>query len=88
MGASNMRQAQRLWTVLGRPEFIKQTMQERRDNREPEAKALAEILLTRTAAEWEDLFQANHVPAARVRTLAEAVGDPQTHDARRRPPLR
>jgi crotonobetainyl-CoA:carnitine CoA-transferase CaiB-like acyl-CoA transferase len=63
--------------LLGRLEFIKPTMQERRDNREPEAKALAEILLTRTAAEWEDLFQANHVPAARVRTLAEAAGDPQ-----------
>ena len=38
---------------------------------------LRELFLTRTAAEWEDLFQANHVPAARVRTLAEAVGDPQ-----------
>jgi crotonobetainyl-CoA:carnitine CoA-transferase CaiB-like acyl-CoA transferase len=77
MGASNLRQHRRVWTLLGRPEFIKPTMQERRDNREPEAKALAEILLTRTAAEWEDLFQANHVPAARVRTLAEAAGDPQ-----------
>ena len=54
-------------------------MQERRDNREPEAKALAEILMTKTAAEWEDFFQANHVPAARVRTLAEAVNDPQMH---------
>ena len=40
-------------------------------------KALAEILMTRTAAEWEELFQANHMPAARVRTLAEAVADPQ-----------
>jgi crotonobetainyl-CoA:carnitine CoA-transferase CaiB-like acyl-CoA transferase len=78
LGASNMRQAQRLWTILGRPEFIKKTMQERRDNREPEAKALADILLTRTAAEWEDFFQANHIPASRVRTLAEAVNDPQT----------
>jgi crotonobetainyl-CoA:carnitine CoA-transferase CaiB-like acyl-CoA transferase len=78
MGASNLRQAKRLWTLLGRPEFIKANMQERRDNREPEARALAEILLTRTAAEWEALFQSNHIPAARVRTLAEAVADPQT----------
>jgi len=77
MGASNLRQAKRLWTLLGRPEFIKKTMQERRDNREPEAKALAEILLTKTATEWEAFFQANHVPAAKVRTLAEAVSDPQ-----------
>jgi crotonobetainyl-CoA:carnitine CoA-transferase CaiB-like acyl-CoA transferase len=78
LGASNLRQAKRLWTVLGRPEFIKATMQERRDNRAPEAEALAGILLTRTAAEWEELFQANHIPAARVRSLAEAVADPQT----------
>lgn len=77
MGASNLRQAKRMWTVLGRPEFIKKTMQERRDNREPEAKALAEILMTKTAAEWEDFFQANHIPAARVRTLAEALSEPQ-----------
>ena len=33
--------------------------------------------MTQTAAEWEEFFQANHVPAARVRTLAEAVADPQ-----------
>ncbi len=77
LGASNMAQAKRLWTLLGKPEFIKQTMQARRDNREPEAKALAEILLTRSAADWEDFLQQNHVPAARVRTLAEAVADPQ-----------
>lgn len=77
LGASNMAQAKRLWTLLGRPEFIKQTMQQRRDNREPEATALAEILMTRSAAEWEDTFQQNHIPAAHVRTLAEAVADPQ-----------
>jgi crotonobetainyl-CoA:carnitine CoA-transferase CaiB-like acyl-CoA transferase len=44
MGASNLRQAKRLWTLLGRPEFIKANMQERRDNREPEARALAEAV--------------------------------------------
>jgi len=32
---------------------------------------------TRTADEWEEFLQASHVPAARVRTLAEAVADPQ-----------
>ncbi len=77
LGASNLRQAKRLWTILGRPEFIRATMQERRDNREPEAKALAEILMTKPAVEWEAFFQANHVPAARVRTLADALADPQ-----------
>jgi crotonobetainyl-CoA:carnitine CoA-transferase CaiB-like acyl-CoA transferase len=38
---------------------------------------LTDILKTRTAAEWEAFFQARHVPAARVRNMAEAVRDPQ-----------
>ena len=38
---------------------------------------LSEILKTRTAAEWEEFFQARHVPAARVRTMGEAVAHPQ-----------
>ena len=32
---------------------------------------------TRTADEWEEFLQARHVPAARVRTMGEAVADPQ-----------
>ena len=32
---------------------------------------------TRTADEWEVFLQAHHVPAARVRTMGEAVADPQ-----------
>jgi crotonobetainyl-CoA:carnitine CoA-transferase CaiB-like acyl-CoA transferase len=38
---------------------------------------LSEIMLTRTADEWENFLQSRHVPAARVRTMAEAVADPQ-----------
>jgi crotonobetainyl-CoA:carnitine CoA-transferase CaiB-like acyl-CoA transferase len=34
-------------------------------------------MLTRSAAEWEEYLQARHVPAARVRTMGEAVADPQ-----------
>ena len=37
---------------------------------------------TKTADEWESYFQARHVPAARVRTMAEALADP--HFAERR----
>ena len=33
--------------------------------------------LVATAAEWEAFLQSRHVPAARVRTMAEAVADPQ-----------
>ncbi|HXT80374.1 MAG TPA: CoA transferase, partial [Acetobacteraceae bacterium] len=38
---------------------------------------LAEIMLTRSAAEWEEWLQARHVPASRVRTMGEALADPQ-----------
>jgi crotonobetainyl-CoA:carnitine CoA-transferase CaiB-like acyl-CoA transferase len=41
-----------------------------------EAAALREIVRTRTADEWEAFLQARHVPAARVRTTAEAMADP------------
>jgi crotonobetainyl-CoA:carnitine CoA-transferase CaiB-like acyl-CoA transferase len=43
-----------------------------------ETAVLSEIMKTRTADEWEEFFQARHVPAARVRTMGEAVADPQT----------
>ncbi len=43
-----------------------------------ETAVLAEILKTRSADEWEEFLQARHVPAARVRTMGEAVADPQT----------
>ncbi len=34
-------------------------------------------MTTRTADEWEEFLQARHVPAARVRTMGEAIADPQ-----------
>lgn len=77
LGASNLRQQRRLWEALERPEMVKQDNEAREDDREREAALLADILKTRTADEWEAFFQARHVPAARVRRLAEAVRDPQ-----------
>src|SRR5437660_12858630 len=48
----------------------------RETDRDREAALLGDILKTRTAAEWERFFQARHVPAARVRPMAQALGDP------------
>jgi crotonobetainyl-CoA:carnitine CoA-transferase CaiB-like acyl-CoA transferase len=45
--------------------------------REHDAALLAEILKKKSANEWEELLNANHVPAARVRTLDEALTHPQ-----------
>ena len=77
LGASNLRQQRRLWTLLERPDMIKKTNDERDADREREAVLLTEIMRTRTADEWEAFLQARHVPAARVRSMSEAVADPQ-----------
>jgi crotonobetainyl-CoA:carnitine CoA-transferase CaiB-like acyl-CoA transferase len=77
LGASNLRQQKRLWTVLERPDMIKRTNDERDADHANEEKLLEQIMLTRTAAEWEDYLQSRHVPASRVRTMGEAAADPQ-----------
>ena len=77
LGASNLRQQRRLWTLLDRPDMIKKTNEERDADREREAALLTEIMMTRSAGEWEEFLQAHHVPAARVRTMGEALADPQ-----------
>ncbi len=75
LGASNMRQYRRLWTVLGRPEMIRKNHEERQREREREVAVLNEILMTRNADEWAEFLQSRHVPAARVRTMGEALAD-------------
>jgi crotonobetainyl-CoA:carnitine CoA-transferase CaiB-like acyl-CoA transferase len=77
LGASNLRQQRRLWTVLERPDMIKRSNEERDADHDREIAVLTEIMLTRTADEWEEFLQAGHIPAARVRTMGEAVADPQ-----------
>jgi crotonobetainyl-CoA:carnitine CoA-transferase CaiB-like acyl-CoA transferase len=76
IGASNLGQQRRLWTVLERTDMIKTDNEAREDDREREAEVLAAIIKTRTADEWERFFQARHVPAARVRPMAQALADP------------
>ena len=82
IGASNIRQQARFWRAVGREDMIKTDNEARADDRENEARVIAEIIKTKTADEWEAYFQARHVPAARVRTMAEAAADP--HFATRR----
>jgi len=77
LGASNMKQYRRLWGALDRPDMAQPTYVARQQAFEREVTTLAEIMLTRTAQDWEDYLQARHVPAARVRALPEAFEDPQ-----------
>jgi crotonobetainyl-CoA:carnitine CoA-transferase CaiB-like acyl-CoA transferase len=62
--------------------MIKTDNETRVDDREREAAVIAEIIKTKTADEWEVYFQARHVPAARVRTMAEALVDPHFKERR------
>lgn len=77
LGAANMRQQRRLWEALGRPDMIKATNAARIDSHAEEEAVLKEIFLTRTAAEWQDFLRDNRVPAGRVRSMEEALADPQ-----------
>src|SRR5215471_9440674 len=76
IGASNIRQQARFWRAVGRPDMIKTDNEARVDDREREAAIIADIIKSKTADEWEVYFQARRVPAARVRTMAEALADP------------
>src|SRR5262249_54211454 len=82
LGASNMRQYRRFWRVLERPELIQPDLEAREHARPAETKLIAEILMQRSADEGESFFQARHVPAARVRTMGEALEDPQLEGRR------
>jgi crotonobetainyl-CoA:carnitine CoA-transferase CaiB-like acyl-CoA transferase len=76
LGASNLRQQARLWKLLGRPDMIKKTNDERDADHDREIATLEEIMRSRTADDWEQFLQANHVPGCRVRTMGEAIADP------------
>jgi crotonobetainyl-CoA:carnitine CoA-transferase CaiB-like acyl-CoA transferase len=82
IGASNIRQQARFWRAVERPDMIKTDNEARIDDREREAAVIADIIKTKTADEWEIYFQARHVPAARVRRMAEAVADPHFENRR------
>jgi crotonobetainyl-CoA:carnitine CoA-transferase CaiB-like acyl-CoA transferase len=57
--------------------MAKTNNRQRHAERDKEAAVLREIMLTRTADEWEEFLQSRHVPASRVRQLSEALADPQ-----------
>ena len=82
IGASNIRQQARFWRAVERADMIKTDNEARLDDRAREAAVIADIIKNRTADEWEAYFQARHVPAARVRTMAEAVADPHFKNQR------
>ena len=77
VGASNIRQQERLWKLLGHPEMAKTDNEQRDTDRAREKSVLAQVLKTRTADEWEEHLESNGVPASRVRSFDQAIADPQ-----------
>lgn len=77
VSASNLKQQARLWRLLGREDMVKQDNNQRLDAHAEESAALSAAFRKRPAADWEELLQAEGVPCARIRTLAEALTDPQ-----------
>ena len=81
IGAATGRQNARMWRALGRDDLAQEVeglrIRDLQARRVRDAVTLAEIIHTRTAEEWETLFNEAGVPAARVRTLDEALASDQ-----------
>jgi crotonobetainyl-CoA:carnitine CoA-transferase CaiB-like acyl-CoA transferase len=80
--ANTPAQAARLCHALDRPTLL--------DQSDPTivAKALCDVFATRSAQDWEELLSRASVPAARVRSLAEALSHPQMRNSPTWKPLR
>ena len=77
IAASNRRQHERFYAALGNPEEAKRSsLAERNERFDEKYRFVSEKMMEKTADEWEAYLQSNHVPAARVRELREAVADP------------
>jgi formyl-CoA transferase/CoA:oxalate CoA-transferase len=78
--------SQKLWrafcTLLNRPELAGHpdyaTNALRVKNRAVLEPIITEILKTRTAAEWAEIFAAHGIPCSPIRTLEEVANDPQS----------
>ncbi|CTQ48318.1 CaiB/BaiF CoA transferase family protein [Jannaschia donghaensis] len=84
LGVNEASQFARLARVLGRGEWLEDARfgdpNARQINADALSTAIADRLLTRTAAEWEGDMLAAGVPAARLRTPAEAVAAARADD--------
>jgi CoA:oxalate CoA-transferase len=82
LAANQERQFRELCSVLGRPDLVSDERYAEPANRRANATALraelTAVFAQRTAAKWEEILMAAGVPAGRVRTIPEAVAEPQT----------
>jgi crotonobetainyl-CoA:carnitine CoA-transferase CaiB-like acyl-CoA transferase len=82
IGAWTGPQTERFWHVLGFPDRAEQARDQPITALESASLSVIaevqQIIRTKSGDEWEETFAAAQVPAARVRTLDEAIADPQT----------
>jgi crotonobetainyl-CoA:carnitine CoA-transferase CaiB-like acyl-CoA transferase len=80
IGAYTSKQVSDMWEVLGdsehAKEFIGLQSSAMSDFLVADTEKLHEVLLAKTASEWEILFNEHKVPAARVRQVDETLADP------------
>ncbi len=81
LGAWTNKQLGALFSALGEPERASQVVATPRDEigktRDADAKIISGKLLSKSADDWEQILNRFHVPAARVRTLAETLREEQ-----------
>ncbi len=82
LAANHERQYRQLCVALGRPDLSSDPRYadptHRRANAATLRAELAAVFAERAAADWEEVLMAAGVPAGRVRTIPEAVAEPQT----------
>ena len=81
IGAVTPKQCEKMWLVLGRKDLAAEMVELRIPDIVNRAKQdeeiISKVLATKTANEWEKLFNEADLPAARVRTLTEALESEQ-----------
>ncbi len=60
----------------GPPEYPRATMRSRTENIGKVLAKVAEVLLTRTSADWVELFRAAQIPATAIASLTDLMDDP------------
>ena len=81
IGAVTPKQCEKMWLVLGRKELAAEMVELRipdiANRAKQDEEIISKVLATKTANEWEKLFNKADLPAARVRTLTEALESEQ-----------
>jgi crotonobetainyl-CoA:carnitine CoA-transferase CaiB-like acyl-CoA transferase len=78
IGAWTVRQQVRMWQTLGRPDMAQiANLEEINERHDEQAKVLGDLLKTKTADQWVEIFHKAGLPAERVHTVPEALAHAQ-----------